>query len=80
MTINQITSKILVRPFVPADRSFMLSLTPRLVIGIPPWRDPDKMLSTVERWLFNSIDRSESETKIFVAEDENKKRLGFKLL
>ncbi|TMD75294.1 MAG: GNAT family N-acetyltransferase [Chloroflexi bacterium] len=32
-----------VRQYVPADREFVLSLAPRLAIGIPPWRDPQKM-------------------------------------
>lgn len=68
---------IRVRPFVPADQSFLLSLAPRLVIGIPTWRDSEKMLATVKRWLMNSIAHAGSETMIFVAEDEHQKRLGF---
>jgi len=70
-------SSIRVRPYVPADQPFVLSLAPRLVIGIPPWRDPEKMLATVQRWLTNSIRHQGTETALFIAEGEQGERLGF---
>lgn len=30
-----------VRPYVPEDRDFILSLAPRLAIGMQTWRDRD---------------------------------------
>ncbi len=55
----------------------MLSLASRLVIGIPPWRDPAKMLETVEQWLANSLAHHGTETMVWIAEDERRGRLGF---
>ncbi len=70
-------SPIHVRPFVQADRKFVLSLAPRLVIGIPPWRDPERMLATVREWLVESITNHGGKTMVFVAEEEQGERLGF---
>lgn len=66
-----------VRPYLPGDREFVLSLAPRLAIGIPPWRDPQKMTSTAEGWLAGSIAQHGEKTMVFVAEDEQGERLGF---
>ena len=68
---------IRVRPFVLADRAFVLGLAPRLVIGIPPWRDPGKMLETATGWLEHSIAQHGDETMLFVAEDGDGSPLGF---
>lgn len=68
---------IRVRPYVATDRPFVLSLAPRLVIGIPPWRDPEKMLATVQSWLESSIAHHGTETTVFIAEDEQGERHGF---
>lgn len=66
-----------VRPYVPADREFVLSLAPRLAIGIPPWRDPQKMIVTAQSWIAGSIEQQGKRTMIFVAENEQGERLGF---
>lgn len=66
-----------VRPYVPADREFLLSLAPRLAIGIPPWRDPQKMIATARDWIAESIEQHGQKTMVFVAEDEPGERLGF---
>ena len=66
-----------VRPYVPADREFVLSLAPRLAIGIPPWRDPQKMIATVQGWITESIKQHGNKTMVIVAEDEHGERLGF---
>lgn len=68
---------IRVRPYVPADQEFILSLAPRLSIGIPPWRDAQKMTETVRGWIIESIKQHGQKTMIFVAEDEHGERLGF---
>jgi len=70
-------SSIRVRSYDPADQAFVLSLAPRLVIGIPAWRDADKMLATVQRWLTKSIGQHGTETMFFIVEDEQGERLGF---
>ncbi len=69
--------QIRVRPFEEADRAFVLSLAPRLVIGIPPWRDPEKMLLTVQEWLVGSLENHGGKTMVFVAEGEQGEGLGF---
>jgi ribosomal protein S18 acetylase RimI-like enzyme len=68
---------IRIRPYIPADREFVLSLAPRLAIGIPPWRDPQKMIATAQNWINGSIEQHGTKTMVFVAEDENENRLGF---
>ncbi len=68
---------IRVRPYVANDREFVLSLAPRLAIGIPPWRDPQKMIVAARGWITESIEQQGQKTMIFVAEDEQEDRLGF---
>jgi GNAT superfamily N-acetyltransferase len=68
---------IRVRAYVSADREFVLSLAPRLAIGIPPWRDPQKMIVTAQGWIKESIEQHGTKTRVFVAEDEHGERLGF---
>lgn len=65
-----------VRPYTPADRTFVLSLAPRLAIGAPPWRDPNLWIAAVRGWLTGSIDRHGAETTVFVAEDDQGERMG----
>lgn len=68
---------IRVRPYVIADREFILGLAPRLAIGIPPWRDPQKMIVTAQGWITESIEQDGTKSWVFVAEDELGERLGF---
>ena len=68
---------IRVRPYVPADRAFILSLAPRLAIGIPPWREPQVWIATVQGWITRSIEQHGTTTMVFVAEDDQGERLGF---
>jgi ribosomal protein S18 acetylase RimI-like enzyme len=65
------------RLYDATDREFILGLAPRLAIGIPHWRDPQKMIVTAEGWIAGSIEQYDSKTVIFVAEDELGQRLGF---
>lgn len=66
-----------VRPYLPTDHDFVLSLAPRLTIGMPSWRDPQRCLSAVEGWIKDSIERYDQESMVFVAEDDQGQRLGF---
>jgi GNAT superfamily N-acetyltransferase len=68
---------IRVRPYVSADREFVLSLAPRLAIGIASWRDPQKMIVTAQGWITESIEQHGTKTRVFVAEDEHEEQLGF---
>jgi GNAT superfamily N-acetyltransferase len=69
-------STIRVRPYTPDDADFVLQLAPRLVVGIPPWRDAERWLAAVQGWLSGSIARFGSDTMIFIAEDNLGERLG----
>jgi GNAT superfamily N-acetyltransferase len=66
-----------VRPYVSADREFILSLAPRLAIGIASWRDPQKMIVTARGWITESIEQHGKKSMVFIAEDEHGERLGF---
>jgi ribosomal protein S18 acetylase RimI-like enzyme len=66
-----------VRPYVSNDRSFILSLAPRLAIGKQPWRDLTLWLKTVDEWLTESIDGHNQKTMVLIAEDKQGERLGF---
>ena len=68
---------IRVRPYTASDREFVLGLAPRLAIGIPPWRDPQKMIETAQGWITESIKQHGTKSMVFVAEDEQGSRLGF---
>src|ERR1043165_3842204 len=65
-----------VRPFTPDDEEFVLSLAPRLVIGISPWRSQERMLATAQGWLNGSMKRHGNGGMVFIAEDESGERLG----
>lgn len=66
-----------IRPYVPEDRFFVLSLAPRLAIGMQPWRDLKSWLTTVESWLTESINQHNQKTMVLIAEDEQGKQVGF---
>ena len=68
---------IRVRPYVLEDREFVFSLAPRLAVGIPPWRDTQKMIATAQDWITGSIERHGDKTMVFVAENEQGERPGF---
>ena len=68
---------IRLRPFTASDLDFVLSLAPRLAIGMRPWRDRALWLKAVEGWLAESIARQEHRGAVFIAEDVTGERLGF---
>ena len=76
MSANQSFS-IRVRPYTPADQSFVFSQAPRLLIGTSSWRDSKKILTAIHQWLTNSTEQHGIRTMVFIAENEQGKRLGF---
>ena len=66
-----------IRPYVPNDHTFVLSLAPRLAIGKQPWRDRQLWLTTVQEWLTESIKQHNQKTMVLIAENEQGSRLGF---
>ena len=69
-----------VRPYVSDDRAFVLGLAPRLLIGMPLWRDPHLWLTAFQDWIKVSIDQHGQKTMVFVAENDQGERLGFATL
>jgi hypothetical protein len=65
-----------VRSYTPNDRTFALSLAPRLLIGMPPWRDPHLWLTAFQNWITASIDQHGQEAMVLIAEDDHGERLG----
>ena len=55
---------------------FMRQTTEVLSV-IPPWRDPQKMIATVQGGITESIKQHGNKTMVIVAEDEHGERLGF---
>jgi GNAT superfamily N-acetyltransferase len=76
-TSNRRCFVIRVRSYIPADQEFVLSLAPRLAIGIQPWRDPLSWTATAQSWIKGSIEQHGKKTMVFVAEDDRGERLGF---
>jgi hypothetical protein len=71
---------IYVRPYEADDRTFVLNLAPRLLIGMPAWRDPQLWLTTFQNWIAESIEQYEQTAMVLVAEDDQGERLGFATL
>lgn len=68
---------ILIRPYKPSDEDFVLSLAPRLLTGIPPWRSEEKWLEAVKGWLAQDFEKHGKQSMLFIAENERGERLGF---
>lgn len=66
-----------VRPYQPGDEDFVLSLAPRLLIGIPAWRSAEKWLVSVQQWLTADFENHGTQSMLFIAENGQRKRLGF---
>ena len=66
-----------IRPFVDEDKPFIMSLAPRLTIGMASWRDDEKKLKAIQGWLEGSIAHVGKGTMIFIAENEHGKSTGF---
>jgi len=74
---QQANTGIHVRLYTPADQEFVLSLAPRLLVGVAPWIDPERVLEAVRQWITGSIAGHGGETMVFVAEEARRERLGF---
>lgn len=60
------------------DKDFILSLIPRLTeFGPPTWRNMESMIEVDKAVINEKLSAPSSETAIFIAEDEQKKPLGF---
>jgi ribosomal protein S18 acetylase RimI-like enzyme len=44
-----------IRPAEPKDHPAVLDLSPRLTIGVAPWRDPSKVARAVRGWIESSL-------------------------
>jgi ribosomal protein S18 acetylase RimI-like enzyme len=44
-----------IRPAEPGDHPALLGLSPRLTIGVAPWRDPAKVATAVRGWITSSL-------------------------
>src|ERR1043165_9468308 len=66
-----------VRPYISTDHAFVLSLAPRLAIGMQSWRDKALWLKTVEGWLTESIRQHNQKVMVLIAENEDGEPLGF---
>ncbi len=67
-----------VRPATPADREWIVALSPRLhEFGPPPWRPLDVMNHAVARSIEAGLDRPDAEATVYVCEDSADERLGF---
>lgn len=57
-----------IRPYELADREAVLGLVPRLLTGMPPWREEAAWLKTAEGWVAGAIDNPDAAHAVFVAE------------
>ncbi|MFL5731788.1 MAG: GNAT family N-acetyltransferase [Chloroflexia bacterium] len=70
-------SAVSARPFEPSDREFVMSAAPRLTMGTPSWRDREKLLAAVRKWLADTMDKHGEQAFVFIAQDAGGERLGF---
>lgn len=75
--MSQQQSPILVRAATPDDSAFVASLAPRLVIGMAPWRDPERMLAAMSGFIFEDLARMGAKSTMLIATDAQAAPLGF---
>jgi GNAT superfamily N-acetyltransferase len=64
-------STVIIRLATAADRTGVVSLAPRLAVGVAPWRDQAEAGHAGRRWLEGSLDNAAAGTgAVFVAVDE----------
>jgi GNAT superfamily N-acetyltransferase len=66
-----------IRPYSPNDYVFVMSLAPRLTIGMPSYRDADLKLKSVQEWIEESLKNHNHKTMVFIAEGHENQSLGF---
>ncbi len=67
---------VCVRLATPADRDFLIRMAPRLLAGYAPWRDADRMLSTMEGFLIENLETSPEKGAMFIAQRSDGTPLG----
>lgn len=73
--------EVCARPAEPRDREFVMSLVPLLIAsGLPPWRDPRKMLAAYVEVIGSIFYSRRSDAALLIAEDGQGTPLGFILL
>jgi GNAT superfamily N-acetyltransferase len=65
-----------IRPATPSDGAFLDALAPRLTIGIPPWRSPKAMQTTVRGWLAGDLAGMGADSTMLIAEAGDGTRVG----
>lgn len=68
--------KVRIRPATPDDKEFMHRIAPRLLVGYAPWRDATRMLTTMERFLLESLAARGDKAMMFIAERADGTPLG----
>jgi GNAT superfamily N-acetyltransferase len=66
-----------IRPYSPNDYTFVISLAPRLTIGMPSYRDAQLKLKAVQEWIEESLKNHNQASMVFIAENSKNQPLGF---
>jgi ribosomal protein S18 acetylase RimI-like enzyme len=66
-----------IRPYRVEDREAILSLAPRLAVGIAPWRSAAGMTEAARGWIEGSLAAPGADRALFVAEDRGRTVVGF---
>jgi ribosomal protein S18 acetylase RimI-like enzyme len=66
-----------IRPITPADHDAVMALAPRLLVGIPTWRDPVAWLATTQQHMEAAFAGTDERTLALVAENERGNIAGF---
>ncbi len=81
MQTGRANAEVRTRIAESADREFVMSLAPRLVAsGLPPWRDPRRMLAAYVEVIGSILIARRSDAALLIAEDGCGTPLGFILL
>lgn len=65
-----------IRPASFDDREFLRQIARRLLVGQAPWRDPIRMLATMERYLLEDLEAPPEKGVMLVAEGPHRTPLG----
>lgn len=53
--------------FDPADQADVVALSPRLAVGVAPWRTPEKVFRAVRQWLEDAVSSTSDSRVVLVA-------------
>lgn len=65
-----------IRTAAAEDKEFLTQIASRLLIGYARWRDPARMLTTVEGYLLEGLEAQPEKGFMFIAEGPDGTRLG----